>query len=137
MTRQVTVLLLGELFVTDLTPGFNGELCVRSLGEAVRARVSRHSTGASGLQDHTSGPYLMLGEGPTTVGIAWLRSNEEDMWSHRSDRTLARLCPVIRTCVSGHVVEADSTVPTALFQGDTYKMCLAGSTSHSWLFALT
>jgi hypothetical protein len=136
LTRHVAVLPLGELSVTNLTPGFNGELCVRSLGEAVRARVSRRRTGAFGFRDRTSGRYLTLGEGPPTVGMAWLRSNEEDMWLHRSDRTLAGLRMVIRTCASGRVVEADNREPTTLFQGDAYKRCLAGSSSHSWLFAL-
>ena len=54
-THPVVIFPLWMLTGIDLTLGCRGEWHVRSLGEAVRACMSRRSTGASGLWDHVSG----------------------------------------------------------------------------------
>jgi hypothetical protein len=55
-------------------------------------------------------------------------------WTASSDRTLRDVRLVGWTCASGHPENYADREPMALFRGDTYIRCLAGSSSLSWPF---
>jgi hypothetical protein len=104
---------------------------VRSLGCGTGVCASRVSTDASGPDSIASDRYLTAWGRLPTVGIAWLRLNVKDTWSHRRNRTLVGLHPVILTDASGQFVGALPLTLMALFCRGAYISGLAGSCSLS------